>query len=177
MTPMKKNVCLTLLLTTASFCFAQTSIESLVADYERAKALSLEYVDAMPADKFGYKPTDEVRTYAEQFLHASQGTIGLVSNGTGADRIYANANLEKDPNLQSKEEVKRMVTESFDFAIVSIKNMDENTFGEMVERGPFKITRLAWIQKAHEHVSHHRGQAAVYLRMNGMRLLSTNYFK
>ncbi|WP_420576553.1 DinB family protein [Ekhidna sp.] len=165
---MKKNVCLILLSVTVSFCFAQTSIETLVADYERAKAMSLEYVDAMPADKFGYKPSDEVRTYAEQFLHASQGTIGLVSNGTGADRIYANANLEKDPKLQSKEEVKRMVTESFDFAIASIKNMDESTFGEIVERGPFKITRLAWIQKAHEHVSHHRGQAAVYLRMNGI---------
>lgn len=165
---MKKNVCLILLSVTVSFCFAQTSTETLVADYERAKAMSLEYVDAMPADKFGYKPSDEVRTYAEQFLHASQGTIGLVSNGTGADRIYANANLEKDPKLQSKEEVKRMVTESFDFAIASIKNMDESTFGEIVERGPFKITRLAWIQKAHEHVSHHRGQAAVYLRMNGI---------
>jgi uncharacterized damage-inducible protein DinB len=165
---MKKNVCLILLSFATSLCFAQTSIETLVADYERAKAMSLEYVDAMPADKFSYKPTDEVRTFAEQFLHASQGTIGLVSNGTGADKIYANANLEKDPNLQSKEEVRRMVTESFDFAIASIKAMDASTFGEIVERGPFKITRLAWIQKAHEHISHHRGQAAVYLRMNGI---------
>ncbi|MEQ9307086.1 MAG: DinB family protein, partial [Marinoscillum sp.] len=167
-TPMKKNVCLILLLATASFCFAQTSIETLVADYERAKTMSLEYVDAMPADKFGYKPADDVRTFAEQFLHSAQGTIGLVSNGTGADKIYATANLEKDASLQSKEEVRRMVTESFDFAIQSIKNMDASTFGEIVERGPFKITRLAWIQKAHEHISHHRGQAAVYLRMNGV---------
>lgn len=165
---MKKNVCLVLLSFATSFSFAQTSIETLVADYERAKAMSLEYVEAMPADKYGYKPAEEVRTFAEQFLHASQGTIGLVSNGTGADKIYANANLEKDPALQSKAEVKRMVTESFDFAIASIKAMDASTFGEIVERGPFKITRLAWIQKAHEHISHHRGQAAVYLRMNGI---------
>lgn len=165
---MKKNVCLILLSVTASFCFAQTSIETLVADYERAKAMSLEYVEAMPADKFGYKPADDVRTFAEQFLHAAQGTIGLVSNGTGGDRIYANTNLEKDPSLQSKEEVKRMVSESFDYAIESIKNMDASTFGEIVERGPFKITRLAWVQKAHEHISHHRGQAAIYLRMNGI---------
>lgn len=149
-----------------SATMAQTSIESLVADFERAKALSLEYVEAMPADKFDYKPTEGVRTFAEQFLHASQGTIGLVSNGTGADRIYADKNLEKDPGLQSKAEVTRMVTESFDFAIESIRNMDEDTFGEVVERGPFKITKLAWIQKAHEHISHHRGQAAIYLRMN-----------
>ncbi|MEQ6168429.1 DinB family protein [Ekhidna sp. MALMAid0563] len=164
---MKKYVSL-ILMSITTFCFAQTSVETLVADYERAKAMSLEYVEAMPEDLFSNRPTEGVRTFAEQFLHASQGTIGLVSNGTGADRIYATANLEKDPKLQSKEEVKRMVTESFDFAIASIKNMDESTFGEIVERGPFKITRLAWIQKAHEHISHHRGQAAIYLRMNGI---------
>ncbi len=148
--------------------YSQVTTETLVADFERAKALSLDYVEAMPADKFDYQPTEDVRTYAQQFLHASQGTIGLSSNGTGADRIYANANLEKDEALQSKEEVKRMVTESFDFAIDAIRNMDPDSFGEIVERGPFKITRLAWIQKAHEHISHHRGQAAIYLRMNGI---------
>lgn len=152
----------------ASTVLSQTSIESLVADYERAKAMSLEYVEAMPEDQFSYRPAEGVRTFAEQFLHASQGTIGLASNGTGADRIYATANLEKDPALQTKAEVKRIVTESFDFAIASIKGMDDSTFGEIVERGPFKITRLAWIQKAHEHISHHRGQAAIYLRMKGI---------
>ncbi|WP_370088279.1 DinB family protein [Ekhidna sp.] len=165
---MKKTIIYTLALSLGSVAFCQTTIETLVADFERAKALSLEYVEAMPEDKFNYRPTEGVRSFAEQFLHASQGTIGLVSNGTGADRIYADSNLEKDEALQSKKEVKRMVAESFDFAISSIKQMDESSFGEIVERGPFKITRLAWVQKAHEHISHHRGQAAVYLRMNGV---------
>lgn len=158
-------ICLSLL---AVVAFGQTSIESLVADFERAKTMSLEYVDAMPEDQFGFKPGEGSRSFAEQMLHASQGTIGLVSNGTGADKMYATANLEKDESLQSKAEVKRIVTESYDFAIVSIKEMNTSSFGEIVERGPFKISRLAWIQKAHEHVSHHRGQCAVYLRMKGI---------
>ncbi|WP_425389525.1 DinB family protein [Ekhidna sp.] len=165
---MKKLMTLLFALLIITSAYSQVTTETLVADFERAKALSLDYVEAMPADKFDYQPTEDVRTYAQQFLHASQGTIGLSSNGTGADRIYANANLEKDEALQSKEEVKRMVTESFDFAIDAIRNMDPDSFGEIVERGPFKITRLAWIQKAHEHISHHRGQAAIYLRMNGI---------
>lgn len=165
---MKKLTTLLFALLFIHCAYSQVTIESLATDFERAKSLSLEYVEAMPEDKFDFKPTEEVRSFAKQFLHASQGTIGLVSNGTGADRIYANANLENDEALQSKEEVKRMVTESFDFAIDAIKNMDPDTFGEVVERGPFKITKLAWIQKAHEHVSHHRGQAAIYLRLNGI---------
>lgn len=165
---MKRIILFFFCLLTGSILLAQVTTASLVADFERSKSLSLEYLDAMPADKFSYRPTEGVRTYAEQFLHSSQGTIGLVSNGTGADRIYPNANLEKDSLLQTKEEVIRIVTESFDFAISSIQNMDPATFGEIKEAGPFKITKLAWVQKAHEHVSHHRGQAAVYLRMNGI---------
>lgn len=143
-------------------------IQHIIADYERGKALSLAYVDAMPAEKFNYKPTDDVRTYAQQFLHASQGTIGLTANGTGADRLYADENLEKNEAYQSKEEVRRLVTESFDFAIESVRNMDPSTFEEIKEAGPFKVTKLGWIYKGFEHLVHHRGQAAVYLRMNGI---------
>lgn len=146
---------------------AQT-IESLVEDYERARVMTLNYLEAMPEDQFGYKPTEGVRSFAEQMLHLAQGTIGLSSNGTGAERIYAGQNLEQDEALQSKAEVKRIVTESFDFAINGIKAMDSSTFSEIIERGPFKVTRLGWILKAHEHITHHKGQCAVYLRMQGI---------
>lgn len=144
------------------------SIEQLITDYERGKTMSLAYIDAMPEDQFGFKPTPEIRSFAQQMLHAAQGTIGLTANGTGADRIYAGANLEQDESLQSKAEVKRIVEESFDFAIESIKKMDPTTLDEIVERGPFKVTRLGWIQKANEHIGHHRGQCAVYLRLAGI---------
>ncbi len=130
--------------------------------------MSLAYIDAMPEDEFDFQPTPEVRTFAQQMLHAAQGTIGLSANGTGVERIYPDANLEKDESLQSKAEVRRIVEESFDFAINGIKNLDPATFDEIVERGPFKVTRLGWIQKANEHIGHHRGQCAVYLRLAGI---------
>ena len=55
-----------------------------------------------------------------------------------------------------------------DFAIEGIKQMDPATFEEIKESGPFKVTRLGWINKALEHVVHHRGQCAVYLRLSGV---------
>lgn len=39
---------------------------------------------------------------------------------------------------------------------------------EIVERAPFKINRMEWVKKALEHASHHRGQCAVYLRLNNI---------
>lgn len=152
-----------------SFSYAQTEmIEAIVADYERAKSLSVAYVEAMPENDFSYKPTDDVRTFAEQFLHASQGMIGLSANGTGLERIYPDENLEKNDAYKTKEEVKRLVIESYDFAIRGIKEMDPTTLNEVVPRGQFQVTRIGWINKALEHYIHHRGQAAVYLRMNGI---------
>jgi uncharacterized damage-inducible protein DinB len=150
-----------------STSFSQ-SIDEIVTDFERAKAMSLAYIEAMPDDQFTFKPTPEIRSFAEQMLHAAQGNIGLSANGTGAESIYGTVNLEKDETLQSKTEVTRIVTESYDFAIKSIKGMDPSTFGEIVERGPYKVTRLGWVQKADEHNTHHRGQCAIYLRLAGI---------
>jgi uncharacterized damage-inducible protein DinB len=164
-----KNVFFVLCLISGLVSHGQdATIEALVADFERGKTMSLAYIDAMPEEAFGFKPAEGSRSYAEQFLHSTQGTIGLTANGTGATPIYAGQNLEKDPSLQTKAEVTRLVTESFDFAIEAIQNMDPNTFEEIVERGPFKVTRIGWVHKAKEHLNHHRGQAAVYLRLQGI---------
>jgi uncharacterized damage-inducible protein DinB len=162
-----KLITTVLLISLSTALFGQADIISgLITDFERNKSMSLAYIEAMPEDKFNYKPGDDVRTFAEQFLHISQGLIGLSSNGTGADRLYGTQNIEKTDSFKSKSEVQRIVTESYDYVIASIKEMDKSTLDEVVERGPFSVTRLGWVMKALEHATHHKGQAAVYLRLN-----------
>jgi uncharacterized damage-inducible protein DinB len=164
-----KKLILFFVCTTATVLSAQNAtIDMLVADFERSKAMSLEYIDAMPEDQFNYKPTEGVRTFAAQMLHGAQGTIGLSANGTGEAAIYGETNIEQEASFQSKSEVRRIVAESFDFAITGIQNMDPSKLSEVVVRGPYKVTRLGWIQKANEHAGHHRGQCAIYLRMQGI---------
>lgn len=167
---MKKHLLFTLLIACISSTpFAQSNVlDELISDMERNKTMSLAYIEAMPADKFNYKPNEEVRTFAQQFLHISQGMIGLSSNGTGVTPIYQGENLEATEAYQSKVEVARIITESYDFAIKSMKKMDSATLNEVVVRGQFEVTRLGWISKAIEHNTHHKGQCAMYLRMNGI---------
>ena len=144
------------------------TIDNLVIDFERGKALSLAYVDAMPEDQFAFKPTPEIMSFAEQMLHTAMGTFGLSSNGSGAQNPYGGKNLMQDESMHSKAEVRRVLEESFDFAIAGVKSMDPAQFEEIIERGPFKVTRLGWIHKTKEHINHHRGQTAVYLRLAGV---------
>lgn len=167
---MKKHLLFIFIITCiSSAIFAQSNtLDELIADMERNKAMSLSYIEAMPVEKFNYQPNDEVRTFAQQFLHISQGMIGLSSNGTGATPIFQGENLEATEVYQTKEEVTRIVTESYDFAIKSMKEMDSSTLEEVVVRGQFEVTRLGWISKAIEHNTHHKGQCAMYLRMNGI---------
>lgn len=167
---MKRYLLFTLLFTCiSSTVFAQSNlIDELITDMERNKAMSLSYIEAMPADKFGYQPNEDVRTFAQQFLHISQGMIGLSSNGTGVTPIFQGENLEATEAYHTKEEVARIVTESYDFAIKSIREMDSSTLDEVVVRGQFEVTRLGWISKTLEHNTHHKGQCAMYLRMNGI---------
>jgi uncharacterized damage-inducible protein DinB len=153
----------------AGALFAQNAqLESIIKDFERNKAMALSYAEAMPEADFSFKPTDDVRTFAEQFLHISQGLIGLSSNGTGADRLFGKENLEQNESYKSKSEVIRILTESYDYVIASVKEMDPATFDEVVQRGQFNVTRIGWVNKALEHATHHKGQAAVYLRLKGI---------
>lgn len=158
------------LLVTSDSALEDSMKDGYVADWERAKAYSLEYIDAMPEDGINYRPDESVRSFAEQFLHMAQGNIGLVGNATGADRIYANVNLEKETKFHNKQALRDLTVEAYDWCIAAVKNMDMSIAEEMT--GPndnFQFSRIEWLKKAFEHQTHHRGQTTIYLRMKGVQ--------
>src|SRR5690242_11129240 len=53
----------------------------MVKDWERAKAYTIEYLNTMPADKYSLKPTDSIRSFAQQMLHLAGANVFLMSNG------------------------------------------------------------------------------------------------
>jgi hypothetical protein len=140
----------------------------LIRDWERAKLYTKEYIDAMPEDGMGFKPTPDIRSFAEQMLHLSQGTIGLSSNGSGKARLYPGKTLEKSDELKTKAALTKVVMECYDFAIDGLKSMDPAHFGDIVKLGNFSVTKIGWMMKAFEHQTHHRGQATIYLRLKGV---------
>ena len=140
-----------------------------VKDWQRAKEYTDEYLAAMPANKYSARAVDSIRSFSEQMLHLATGTLGLISNGTGKPRIFPGFNMEKSAGAQSKDSVVYYVDASYDFAINAIKNMDASTLGEHVKRGPYDETKFAWLMKAFEHQTHHRGQCTIYIRLQGIR--------
>lgn len=141
-----------------------------LSDWERAKAYTKEYLDAMPEKGLSFKPTPEVRTFAEQMLHLAQANYLMGASGTGEKPLFTDKNLEKNDDLKTKDALSKTVLESYDFVINGIRKLDETKLGNKVTQEMFKITasRLDWLNKAFEHQTHHRGQTTVYLRLAGV---------
>lgn len=140
----------------------------MIADWERAKAYTKEYLDAMPEDGMNFKPTPDIRSFSEQMLHMSQGTIGLIVSGTGATPIFQGKSLEKMDELKTKSALTQVVMQTYDFAIESIRNLDASKLSNVVKRGKYEVTQYGWLLKAFEHQTHHRAQATIYLRLKGI---------
>jgi Uncharacterized protein conserved in bacteria len=150
--------------------------QQMLKDWQRAKAYTQEYLNAMPADKYNFRPVDSVRSFAEQMLHFARSNAGFAAIGTGfrspALLPFYNPDFGKSPSAQNKDSVVYYVNSSYDIAIEAIKNLDGTKLSELVSfdlpGGNRTATRLVWLMKAFEHQTHHRGQCTVYLRLVGV---------
>ncbi|HWY33985.1 MAG TPA: hypothetical protein VNX68_05020, partial [Nitrosopumilaceae archaeon] len=53
----------------SSQAFAQFNQLEMVVEWQRAKTYTKAYLDAMPEDGYGFKPTPDIRSFAQQMLH------------------------------------------------------------------------------------------------------------
>jgi len=164
-----KNLGLMLLLiTVGQIVKAQESV-IIVKDWERAKAYTQEYLDAMPENGFSKKPTPEMRSFAEQLLHLADANYAFASAATAVQSPFGQGALEKTDN-KTKANVTKLVLDSYDFVISNAKKMTEVQLNENIKLfGNFDMTKRMALAKVFEHQTHHRGQATVYLRLAGVK--------
>lgn len=146
----------------------KNSADEMLADWERAKAYTKEYLDAATDKTISYKPTPEMRSFAEQMLHLTQGNINIVASATGKAKIYDGVQLEKMDEYKNKEALTKVVMEGYDYVIAAIKEVPADKWDDQVTIFRFEMSREEGVAKAFEHQTHHRGQATVYLRLSGV---------
>jgi uncharacterized damage-inducible protein DinB len=148
--------------------FAQFSQTQMVAEWQRAKTYTKSYLDAMPADGYSFKPTPEIRSFAEQMLHLATDNYGFAAFASGKPNPIGDSSLEKI-NRPTKEMTTKIVMDSYDFMISTLQNMTADQMNEMVKRhNGQEIARSNLFGKGFEHQTHHRGQTTIYLRLKGV---------
>jgi uncharacterized damage-inducible protein DinB len=134
-------------------------------------------MEAMPAEGFSSKPTTDIRSFAQQFLHIAGANYMFGSMIAGVDNPKDGVEFEKDEQFQTKEACVKAVNESFDFIIETIKGMPNESFESDVKLfGQFEMSKGVAFAKAFEHLTHHRGQTTIYLRLQGVTPPSERLF-
>ena len=146
-----------------------TPVAQMVTEWQRARAFTKEYLDAMPEDGTNYKPTPEVRSFAEQMLHLANGNFNFASGASGKANPYQGKNLEKMEELKTKAGLSKVVLDSYDFTIDALKSMTDAQMADPIKLFGQTMSRETAFTKEFEHQTHHRGQTTVYIRMKGIK--------
>jgi uncharacterized damage-inducible protein DinB len=152
----------------AAIAAAPDHIAMMVADWTRARDYTKEYMDAMPEEGYSFKPTPEIRSFAEQFLHLANANYAFAASATGAANTNK-VNLEKTDSMKTKAACTKAVADSYDFVIGAVKGADPKKLGEAIKVFGQDTTRGGALAKAFEHQTHHRAQTTIYLRLKGVK--------
>jgi uncharacterized damage-inducible protein DinB len=139
-------------------------------NWKRAKQWTLAYLDAMPENAQGFKPTPEVRSFAEQMLHLAYWNFGLVEAIGGKANPYGKKQeeLEKRTDMQTKAALRKVVEESYDNVLAAVAKLEAAQLLEPVKFFNSQTTRMNVLVIALDHQTHHRGQTTIYLRLKGV---------
>jgi uncharacterized damage-inducible protein DinB len=149
------------------------ALQSLMKIVERE---IISTVDAMPADKFGFAPTDGefkgVRTFGQMVKHFSATNHILAAAALG-EEPPADAGDELGPaNVRTKAEILTYLKGSFVHLEKAVQAIGQTNIPvnaspiSPLKRG--EVTRLALITETLLHAYDHYGQMVEYLRMNGV---------
>ena len=154
--------------------FAQFTQSQMVAEWQRAKTYTKAYLDAMPEDGYSFKPTHDIRSFAQQMLHISDANYVIVTVASGkpnpiGENPDSAHNLNEKNVSPTKAAVTAAVINSYDWVINTLQNMGADQLQQITTFGKHgNITRGALFAKAFEHQTHQRGQTTIYLRLKGI---------
>jgi uncharacterized damage-inducible protein DinB len=144
----------------------------VAGDWERTKTLLIGLVNAMPDDKFAYKPTPAQGSFAERALHVADIDVKLLSTLGGKTPAPAVA-----PQAATKADVVAALTASFDYGAALLKEFTDQQLNERIASVPFlgpSVSRLKVIYFSMQHTQDIYGQLVVYLRLNGITPPASN---
>jgi len=122
-------------------------------------------VEAMPADKFNYKPTADQMTFGHLIVHMAETNDLLCSKAAAVPA----PKVEEVKETDSKDKLVAAVKASFDFCSDALAKMDDSKLAETTEGFGGKQVTRAWISLVLSGVwADHYAEAAMYLRLNSV---------
>jgi hypothetical protein len=138
-----------------------------LADLQAVQKKFVDLANAIPADKFTWRPSADSRSFAEVFLHVAgerYGILGLM--GATPPAGFDRKAFEK--STTDRDKIVDELNKSWDFAQKQINGMSNADFAKLLPKlGPQANAGdvvYILVADAHEHL----GQLVAYARVNGI---------
>lgn len=132
--------------------------------WKRNQRYTLKLIEAMPESEFDFKPVIGVKSFLSQCAHI---TTWLRTHS----RFVTAFEMEK-LKLKSKEEVLHGLNDFFEQFLTYLHDTTEEALAQDVKVFYGTVSKYHILQTMDNHLSHHRGQIVIYLRMKDIKLPS-----
>ena len=143
---------------------AEALIKAHHQKQKEAMLYTLEVAEKMPEAQYGYRPTPEEMSFGEQLLHLGDNLVWLSSSFLAEKPLPHRSKVEGQD--VSKVEVMRLLTESYDFALRQLEELDAKSLTKEFPWRGGVMNKIQFLNLIQDHQTHHRAQAIVYLRLN-----------
>jgi uncharacterized damage-inducible protein DinB len=129
-----------------------------------------EAAESMPADEYAFRPTPQMRTFAQLIGHVINANLFFCSQAAGEDKTVASTNHEQ---ISDKAVLVKALTESLERCDRAHAGTTDDNFNQLVHMaagvgmGPAKTVRGAVLMFNIAHNNEHYGNVVVYMRLKG----------
>lgn len=144
-------------------------IKDYLERLENSRNYLLLVAEDMPDDKYAFRATPESKSFAEHLMHISwaldwhsQSLLG------GREARDWRTDTELTVADKSKEEMIAKVNSTFDKSIALIKHFEIAKLEEELDYFGLNRTKRQILLLLADHITHHRAQMLVSMRLNGL---------
>jgi len=141
---------------------ASDALREMLAGREKSTVAAFE---AMPADKYNYKPTPDQMTFGHLAAHIAESNNFFCASSSDVPR----PKTDELKGTEGKEKLVEAIKNSFEFCHTALAKADDSKMSENITWFDGKPRARAWafLGLASSWADHY-GAAAMYLRLNGL---------
>jgi uncharacterized damage-inducible protein DinB len=142
----------------------------------------MQLAEAVPAEKYAWRPAPGVRSISEVYLHIALGNFLLLDIAgvkapaglypplpeKGRSEAMVHRNVELETSITDKRRVIELLKQSFSGVHDNFEKADEATLNRSTDFFGEKVSVRAVYLRILAHNNEHMGQSIAYARMNGI---------
>ncbi|MEO1486812.1 MAG: DinB family protein [Bacteroidota bacterium] len=132
-------------------------IKEIIKKWKGNKRYTLKFVELVSEEQLAFKPYEGGKTYRSQLSH--------ITTWMRTHSRFVTGNIMEKPITKTKKDLIEGLEEFFDTVLDFLESTSSEQLSEVVEMWYGKVTKESILLTMDNHLSHHRGQLVVYLRL------------